>query len=89
MQYEQKLLHPYMMDTHARTRPSDHGHALGNGAVLVLHGEHPAPAGIDPLQKFRELPTGPGPEHQVDMAIGFTDLLRPPPGAEPCSRTGR
>ena len=22
MQYEQKLLHPYMMDTHARTRPS-------------------------------------------------------------------
>ena len=69
-------------DGHPRPNPAlpDHGHALGNGAVLVLHGEHPAPAGIHPVQQLRELPQGLGPEHQVHMAIALPDLpghLRP------------
>ena len=65
-------------DGHPRPDPAlpDHGHPLGNGAVLVLHGEHPAPAGIHLIQKFRELPQGLGPEHQVHMAIAGPDLLR-------------
>ena len=27
----------------------DNGHSLGDGAALVLHGEHPTPPGIDPV----------------------------------------
>ena len=54
---------------------ADHWHTLGNGAVLILHGEHPAPLGIDLIQQLGELPQRLGAEHQIHMAVGLAHLL--------------
>ena len=54
---------------------ADHGHTLGDGAVLILHGEHPAPLGIDLIQQLGELPQGLRAEHQIHMAVGLAHLL--------------
>ena len=54
---------------------ADHRHTLGNGAVLILHGEHPAPLGIDLIQQLGELPQGLRAEHQIHMAVGLAHLL--------------
>ena len=63
-------------DPRAGAALTDHRHTLGNGAVLVLHGEHPATAGIDLPEKFRELPQGLRAEHQIHMAVGLAHLFR-------------
>ena len=44
--------------------------------MLVLHGEHAAPAGIDLIQKLGEFPQRLGAEYQIHMAIGLAYLLR-------------
>ena len=55
-----------------------HRDALGNGAVLIVHGEDPLPGLIDLPQKLRELPQGMGAEHQIHMTVGFLHPLRDP-----------
>ena len=52
--------------------------ALGDGAVLIVHGEDPFPGLVDLPQKLRELPQGMGAEHQIHMAVGFLHPLRDP-----------
>ena len=60
------------METHARVRPS---RTTGNGAVLIRHGKHPPPLGIDLIQQLRELPQRLGAEYQIHMAVGLAHLL--------------
>ena len=44
--------------------------------MLVLHGEHSAPAGIDLPEKLRELPQGLRAEYQVNVTVGLAHLFR-------------
>ena len=44
--------------------------------MLILHGEHTPPPGIDPVQKLREFPQSLRPEHQIHVAIALAHLLR-------------
>ena len=44
--------------------------------MLILHREHTATAGIDLIQKLRELPQCLRPEYQIHMAIGLAHLFR-------------
>ena len=55
-----------------------HGDALGDGAMLVIHGKDPFAALVDPPQELRELPQGVGSEHQVHQGIGLFDALGDP-----------
>ena len=53
-----------------------HGKPLGDGAVLVRHGEHALPLGVDLIEKLRELPQCLGSEHKVHVAVGLAHLFR-------------
>ena len=53
-----------------------HGHPLGDPAVLIVDGEHAAPAGIDLHEQLREFPQRLGAEDQIHMAVAFAHLFR-------------
>ena len=53
----------------------DHRHPLGDGAVLLLDGEHPPVLGAHVVEELREPPEGLGAEDQVHVAVGGPDLL--------------
>ena len=55
-----------------------HRDALGNGAVLIVHGKDPLPGLVDLPQKLWKFPQGMGAEHQIHMTVGFLHPLRDP-----------
>ena len=55
-----------------------HGDALGDGAVLVRHGEHPLPALVHLPEKLRELPQCVGAEDQIHVGVGLLHPLGNP-----------
>ena len=54
---------------------TDHRNALGDGAVLICHGEDTLAALIHLPQQFRELPQGMGTKHQIHQRIGLLNAL--------------